>query len=355
MLYSRRTNLILTFFLLLFISVAHAGMVIKPGSPQTVCKGDSVILGGTPIVTGGTAPYIFSWSPTTGMNNPADSNPHVKVNASGWYVLGVTDFTGNRQFDSVFITVDNIALANAGRDTSICPNTGYANLGGSGNQASFTYSWTPSTGLTCNNCPNPIANPTNTTTYQLIASDGTCKDTTQVTVTVLPPVPLTTIPEVTVNSGQTVTLTASGASTYYWQPSTTIYNPTSATPEAFPNVTTTYTVQGTGPGPSFCVAYDTVEVIVKNDSDLVFYNTFTPNHDDVNDTWFIGNIFLYPNSTVTIYNRYGKQVYFAYGYSNQWDGTSLGANLPDATYYYVVTTGTGRSYRGSVTIIRKPQ
>jgi gliding motility-associated-like protein len=354
-LYSRRTSIALIFCLTLLTSIVHAGMVINAGAPQTVCKGDSVVLGGNPTVTGGTAPYTFSWSPTTGMNNPADSNPHVKVTATTWYYLTVTDFTGGRQIDSVLITVDNIALANAGRDTSICPYSGVANLGGSGNQASFTYSWTPATGLSCNSCPTTTANPTSTTTYTLIASDGICKDTTQVTVTVLPPIPLTTITPVTVNSGQTVTLTASGASTYFWEPTASLYNPTSATPEAYPNVTTTYTVYATGPGPSFCQMTDTVEVIVKNDSDLVFYNTFTPNNDGINDTWYIGNIFLYPNSTVTIFNRYGKQVYFAYGYSNQWDGTSLGANLPDATYYYVVTTGTGRSYRGSVTILRKPQ
>lgn len=40
------------------------------------------------------------------------------------------------------------------------------------------YSWLPSTGLSCNNCPNPLASPTQSTTYTVIASDAYgCSDT----------------------------------------------------------------------------------------------------------------------------------------------------------------------------------
>ncbi|HMQ75389.1 MAG TPA: choice-of-anchor L domain-containing protein [Flavobacteriales bacterium] len=36
------------------------------------------------------------------------------------------------------------------------------------------YSWSPTTGLSCTNCPNPAASPTSTTTYVVTISDGSC-------------------------------------------------------------------------------------------------------------------------------------------------------------------------------------
>ena len=42
-----------------------------------------------------------------------------------------------------------------------------------------TYQWTPSTGLSCSNCANPIANPTTTTTYTLAGNHVACGVITQ--------------------------------------------------------------------------------------------------------------------------------------------------------------------------------
>ena len=353
--YSGRISVIITFCLLLFVPLAQAGLVINAGSPQTVCAGTTVTLGGNPAnptASGGTAPYTFSWSPTVNMSNPADSTPTVKVTATTWYYLTVTDFSGGRKVDSVLITVNSVSQANAGTNASICPFIGSANLGGVNNLPSYTYQWLPPTALSCTNCGNPTANPNNTTTYTLIAQNGGCSDTSSVTVTVLTAPTLTVVTPVTIQEGQTVTLSASGAASYTWTPTATLFNQNTATPQAFPSATTTYIVTGTGA--NGCVAFDSVRVIVEVDSNLVFYNTFTPNGDGINDTWYIGNIGLYPNNEVYIYNRYGKQVFYAYGYTNQWNGSNLGDELPDATYYYVVSTGTGTTYRGCVTIIRKP-
>jgi gliding motility-associated-like protein len=351
----RRISLALTFILFLSVSASKAGLVINAGNPKTVCSGDSVVLGGNPTATGGTLPYTYMWSsvPVAGINNPADSNPHAKVITTTWFYLTVTDGAGGRKVDSVLITVANVSQANAGNPASICPfGVDTAHLGGPNNLAAFTYSWNPPSGLSCTNCPHPNATPSSTTTYTMIAKNGGCSDTTTVTVTVLPPPTLTVVSPVTIQQGQTVVLSVSGASSYTWTPTSTLYNANSASPQAFPSATTTYTVIGRGA--NGCLNFDSVRVIVEGDSDLIFYNTFTPNGDGVNDKWFIGNITMYPNNDVYIYNRYGKQVYYAHGYTGLWDGSNNGDELPDATYYYVVYTGTGRTYNGSVTIIRKP-
>ena len=342
-------------FLLLFNS-AYAGLVVNPGAPQTVCKGDTAILGGTPTASGGTAPYSYAWSPTAGMNNPSDSNPHVLINKTTMFYVTVIDSKGSRIIDSVLISLNSVYTAGAGNDTSICPLTSGALLGNSNNQASYTYSWTPvgPTGLSCYNCPHPTATPTVTTSYTLTIQNGTCFDSSSVSVTVLATPTITVVSPVSVHEGSTVTLSASGAVKYVWTPDTAfIGSPNISNPEVDPSATITYSV--TGIGADGCPGYAKVVVDVIPDTVLVFYNTFTPNGDGINDTWFIGNLHLYPNNSLTVFNRYGKQVYFAQPYSNLWDGTQLGSNLPDATYYYLLDTGKGTVYKGSVTIIRKPK
>lgn len=49
----------------------------------------------------------------------------------------------------------------------------------------INYSWTPTTNLSCSNCPDPIVNTNNTTTYTVIATNQNgCADTAAVTITV---------------------------------------------------------------------------------------------------------------------------------------------------------------------------
>ncbi len=63
---------------------------------------------------------------------------------------------------------------------------------------------------------------------------------------------------------------------------------------------------------------------------------FTPNGDGVNDTWVISNIKNYPNSIVRVFNSWGKEVFSARNYQNDWDGRykNLSAKLPSAGSYY---------------------
>lgn len=48
-----------------------------------------------------------------------------------------------------------------------------------------TYSWTPTTGLSCVDCANPIASPSTTTTYTVTGTKANCTDQKSVTVTVI--------------------------------------------------------------------------------------------------------------------------------------------------------------------------
>lgn len=82
--------------------------------------------------------------------------------------------------------------ANAGADTSICLGAS-AQIGGlpaGTGTGTLTYSWSPDTGLSCTNCPNPVVTPTANQVYTLTVTDsGTptpCTSTDQISVTIDP-------------------------------------------------------------------------------------------------------------------------------------------------------------------------
>jgi len=82
-------------------------------------------------------------------------------------------------------------------------------------------------------------------------------------------------------------------------------------------------------------------------------NAFSPNGDGINDTWNIRHLSDYAQSTIDIFDRYGRIVYKATGYNTPWDGKLSGKDLPVGTYYYIIRPGSGRKVTtGSVTILR---
>ena len=76
---------------------------------------------------------------------------------------------------------------------------------------------------------------------------------------------------------------------------------------------------------------DTIEI---NVSDAI-----SPNGDGINDTWVIYNIENHPNAVVKVFNRWGKEVFKARHYQNNWGG-EFGTNtetLPEGgSYYYQI-------------------
>lgn len=65
---------------------------------------------------------------------------------------------------------------------------------------------------------------------------------------------------------------------------------------------------------------------------------FTPNNDGVNDTWKIkgANSSYYPNSSIHIFDRYGKMVAVIPIDSNGWDGNYKGKQLPSNDYWFKI-------------------
>ena len=81
---------------------------------------------------------------------------------------------------------------------------------------------------------------------------------------------------------------------------------------------------------------------------------FTPNNDGYNDFWQIKgvNTNYQANSTVLIYDRYGKLLKQLSVKSDGWDGTFNGKLLPTDDYWFKVFLEDGRVYSGHFSLKR---
>jgi gliding motility-associated-like protein len=85
---------------------------------------------------------------------------------------------------------------------------------------------------------------------------------------------------------------------------------------------------------------------------VVIPTIFTPNGDGKNDTFFITDLSYFPGSQLSVFNRWGNEVYRSNDYQNNWDG----AGLSDGTYYYTLKrkekSGTMVTHKGWIYLRR---
>ncbi|MCW3083061.1 MAG: hypothetical protein JWP12_427 [Bacteroidetes bacterium] len=340
---------------LLFAAVtihSYAQLTVSAGNDKTICPGANTIIGGSPTAGGGLPPYTYTWTPTTGLSASNVANPTASPSVNTTYTVTVKDDTGAVRADAMILTINVIANINAGRDTSICEGIS-ASIGSSSNPSGIAYSWSPGTTLDDSTSTTPVSSPTVTTTYTLTATVAGCPPRTDnVKVIVIPTPPINAGMDTTIMEGAVAHLHASGGFFYAWGDGPTLTYIYNENADAEPTETTTYHLYGTD-ATNECPGYDDITVFVTASDQVVIYNTFTPNFDGNNDTWYIGNIYKYPDNTVEVYNRYGKQVYKAKSYLNNWDGKAYGEELPSGTYFYILDLGHGLgTFHGTVTIIK---
>ncbi len=206
------------------------------GLDVSVCIGQGVQLN----ASGGTA---YSWTPTTGLSNPSVSNPFANPTTATNYVVQVTDGNGCKNTDTVLVSVNALPVITvSAQNPAVCIGNS-TQLNATGGSA---FVWSPSATLSNSNVSNPVATPTQTTTYTVIVTDqNTCVDSSTITITVNPLPTINASGDTTVCEGTGATLTANGGVTYSWTPTTGLDNPTAQNPIASPQTQTTYTVTGT--------------------------------------------------------------------------------------------------------------
>ena len=332
---------------------SYAALSVSAGGGGTVCLGTSLTIGGSPTATGGTAPYTYSWAPSTYLSNITIANPTCLPSSNQTYTVFVTDAAGATGTSTVNVFMHGQSLASAGSAQAICLGDtitlgGPTNFTGGGT----VFTWAPNIDISNTSAPNPLAWPVVTTTYTLTVTGPNCPTNTSTVNIVVHPLPVVSAGQnITILSGQSTQLNGTGAQNYFWSPSTSLNYPNIAGPDADPSYTITYNLIGTDQ--YGCAGYSQVTVTVVESDSLFIYNTFTPNGDGDNDNWYIGNIWGCPDNTLTVFNRYGRIVYTAHPYTNNWHGKLNGDELPAATYYFILDPGNGKKeVHGSVTILR---
>ena len=225
----------------------------------------------TDKTTGGVKPYTWYWDFADGDNSTTQNATH-HFDAAGTYTVTLNvidnDSPPTTASQTYNVTVNEKPTADAGSDKSISSCGGSVQIGGSstGGTPPYTYSWTPTAGLSNPTIPNPTASAGGTYTVRVTDANG-CWAEDSVVVTVSSAPTANAGPDREMCPGGSVPIggspTGSGGTdpyTYGWTPTAGLDNPAIANPYASPTSTTTYSVLVTDGGG--CQGVDSVTVTV---------------------------------------------------------------------------------------------
>lgn len=213
------------------VSVAPAVSLTITPSNTTICNGGA---GATVTASGATN---YTWSPASGLSSintaSVTANPTITTT---YTIVGATGACTNSA--TATVSVITVSTSVAASSNTYCVGGASVTLTGSG---ATTYSWDPPFGLSSTSGTTVTASPTVTTTYTVTGTIGGCTSTATVTITVPPVITLSvTATNTLICAGTSVTLTASGASTYTWLPVAA----SGPTLNVTPPTTTGYTLSG---------------------------------------------------------------------------------------------------------------
>ncbi|MEO7313203.1 MAG: PKD domain-containing protein [Chitinophagaceae bacterium] len=330
--------------------------------PSSICMpaGKAQFTNMASIPGNGNLSYVWDFgdgSPTTTAKDPL----HV-FGASGSYDVRLTATSASGCFKDTVRTLSTffdqpIALFAVVPDT-LCqgtPNT-FTDLSTASNSTISSWSWSFGDG-SFSTQSTPLKKFSLPGTYPIkllvTSAQGCMSDTFGRTVQVyLQPV-INAGPSFTVPQGQVISFSPASNDTsmlrFVWSPTSDFTDATKFHQTITALRDQVYFLTAIGDGN--CTATDSL--VVKVLKPLKIPNVFSPNGDGINDFWEIPNLGDYPGARVTIFDRYGREVYTVTGYSKAWDGTVTGKQLPVGVYYYIIDPKNGfKPFTGSVTILR---
>lgn len=191
-----------------------------------------------------TTVLTWNWNFGNGETSILQNPGSISFTRAGDYIVRVIGTNGHGCPDTATTTVSAYALpvVSAGPDAISCHGRG-TTLRASG---AATYNWTPSTGLSCTNCPNPLANPDSSTLYHVTGtSERGCTGRDSVPVKVYHPFQIRASRGDSICLGESIFIYASGAHSYTWTPAASGLAQNNSIVSVSPSRTTVYRVTGT--------------------------------------------------------------------------------------------------------------
>jgi gliding motility-associated-like protein len=217
----------------------------------SVCPSGTVAMSASGAVT-------YTWSPATSLSASTGATPTFTAGSTNTYTVTGTSALSCTNTATATVTVNPSPTLTVNSPT-ICAGTS-STLTATSNATSFT--WSPSAGLSASTgasvtTATTIATTTSYTVTGTSALGCTVAATSTLTVN---PTPTVTINSPSVCAGATVSMNASGASTYTWSPSTALSASTGSAPVFTAGANNTYTVTGTSVAGCTSTATSTVTV-----------------------------------------------------------------------------------------------
>lgn len=246
------------------LSLPNAPVEPRPGEPLSVSIVDTTICpgGSVRIHVQGLAPGTrLLWGPEAGLSCTDCPDPVAAPERTTTYTVILLD-SGNcpRGADVRVAVRDSIRLSVS--DTVICDGSGIR-LRVGGIPPGSRVLWSPATGLSCADCPDPVALPTTDITYTIHVTDpGGCAAEARLHVAIGSPV-LLSASDTTLCSGASAQLNVIGVppgARIAWSPAAGLSCDDCANPTASPTGTTTYTMRATDV--SGCSGQTQIRVVV---------------------------------------------------------------------------------------------
>jgi gliding motility-associated-like protein len=329
-----------------FIRVKYIIIQVDLGKDTTLCFGRPLTLDAKNNQNAATYQWYADGNPIGGAN----SQKYSPTQAATYKVIVTQKYCS----DSGKVFVNFLPSPTVYKlDTTICwDDTIVLNAGNPGSRYLWSYQ-----GLRTQTVKiHRELSPTKVRTYKAYVTNGGCTDTSVFHVSYYDKVQFLNWAQNvymcdTMKEG--VWLDAGAATTYDWEPT--------GDKTRFLKITSPgkYKIRITNAGG--CSAFDSVHVFECPPTDVYIPNVFTPDlkSDGLNDTFRIYNL----NSTeyqLTIYNRWGEQVFQSSDVNKGWDGKYHGDPVPEGIYnwtlIYRLHTSTGTPPRkimsGNLTLIR---
>ncbi len=310
--------------------------IIPEGDVLTICATDSIVLTAVNNVNNSNLQWSSFFIPIPDPTNPVQTIypppffPFVPLTVQ-------VELGGCIATDNVQVEIDAFNFPVVANDTTVCQNYS-VDLGTDIVGTTTNFTWTPNVGLDPgNDVSGPIATPDVTTTYTLIAESatGVCKDTAEVTITVIPiDIEIQNPDTAFICVGESVTLTNTNTTAgvgVTWTPN---FFMTQVSPQEVvvnPPVSTWYYTTLVGPT---CTVTDSVLVYVDSIPDLSIMAM------PAKETYCLGEKILLTSPTYEPGNFPGLQL--------MWDDEIPGALTPDSflnlvfiaveTHTYIRTT-----------------
>lgn len=332
---------------------------------DTYCK-DEIISFVSPSIDIGFFPDIeFAWTPNDGsfLSDADNFNLAITATESQTYTRTITN-GGCSNTESVTIEVIEVDVELNTMDIALCLNEQLP-LEATGAE---NYTWSPSSLLSCNDCPNPTLTANSDAQITVVGDTDGCQDVESFNLTISPsPTDCIILGLDSVGIGEIVQLNttyiSSSPVTIEWFSGSNLIGQGDSIEVAAISTSNKFDVIITNS--EGCSCTDSINIAGIKPV-LTMPNAFTPDGDGVNDFF---NILFTSEETdkvidkgsveiiqFTVFNRWGNVVYENDTPDTGWDGTDSDKSATSDVYVYLVEIefpdGTTEVASGDVTLIR---